>query len=115
MSTEAGMDLTVAIEPAGGTGQHAGPHQTFSNPLKARLVDRRSGLPVADATVTFAWLATTQQVLFEGGAPTVTVDTDSQGYAQTPPLVAGDATGTASFTVTAEGAAPKHFEVTVDH
>ncbi|MBL1089895.1 Ig domain-containing protein [Streptomyces sp. NPDC001739] len=115
MNAEAGTDLTVAIEPAGGTGQHAGPHETFSDPLKARLVDRRSGLPVTDAAVTFAWLSTTQQVLFEGGETTVTVDTDSQGYAQTPPLVAGDAAGTASFTVTAEGAAPQHFEVTVDH
>ncbi|MEU9112675.1 Ig domain-containing protein [Streptomyces sp. NPDC048483] len=114
MSANPGSAQTLAIEPAGGTGQHAGPYQTFAHPLKARLVDIRTGTAIADSTVTFSWDSTTQQALFEGDERTVTAQTDAKGYAQTPPVVAGDAAGTATFVVTAEGAAPEQFEVTVD-
>ncbi|MFI9045513.1 Ig domain-containing protein [Streptomyces sp. NPDC053427] len=114
MRANAGLSRTLTIQSAGGTGQHARTRQTFAQPLKARLVDMRTGTPVSDAPVTFSWEAMTQQVLFEGDRTNVTESTDAQGYAQTPPLVAGDAAGTATFLVTAEGAAPEEFEVTVD-
>ncbi len=114
MSAKAGSDRTLAIQPAGGTGQHAGHHQTFAHPLKIRLVNRGTADAVAGERVTFVWDAMSQQVLFEGDESVVTVRTDAQGYAQTPPLVAGDAAGTATFTVTAEGASPEQLEVTVD-
>ncbi|MFF4952208.1 Ig domain-containing protein [Streptomyces chattanoogensis] len=114
MSAKAGSGQLLAIRPAGGTGQHARPHQTFAHPLKARLVDTRTDIPVADSEVTFVWDSMSQQALFEGDETTVTAHTDAQGYAETPPLVAGDAAGTATFTVIAEGAAPEQFEVTVD-
>ncbi|MGD3111174.1 Ig domain-containing protein [Streptomyces sp. YGL11-2] len=115
MSAEAGWGWARAIQPAGGTGQHAGPHETFAHPLKARIVDSQRHAPVADVAVTFSWDAMSQQALFEGDEATAQVRTDTQGYAQSPRLVAGDAAGTAVFTVTAEGAAPERFEVTVDH
>ncbi|MFJ9412985.1 Ig domain-containing protein [Streptomyces sp. NPDC101227] len=114
MRAKAGSDHTLTIQPAGGTGQHARPHQTFAQPLKVRLVDSRTGNPVSDAPVTFSWEAMTQQALFEGDRTNVTAPTDAQGYAQTPPLVAGDAAGTVTFLVTAEGAVSEEFEVTVD-
>ncbi|MGW1378389.1 Ig domain-containing protein [Streptomyces sp. NPDC002446] len=114
MRAEAGSARTLVIEPAGGTGQHAGRLETFAQPLRARLVDPGSGTPVSDAEVTFSWVSTSQQVLFEGDERTVSVRTDRDGYARTPPLVAGDADGTAVFTVTAAGAEPVDFEAMVD-
>ncbi|MEU5208626.1 Ig domain-containing protein [Streptomyces sp. NPDC020742] len=114
MSAQAGSARTLAIRSAGGTGQHAGRGETFAEPLTARLVDVGSGRPVAGAPVTFSWVSTTQQVLFAGDERTVTVPTDDRGCARTPPLVASDAEGSATFIVTAEGAAPEEFEVTVD-
>ncbi|MEW1655022.1 MULTISPECIES: Ig domain-containing protein [unclassified Streptomyces] len=118
MSAEAGQGRWYTIQPAGGSGQHAGTHQTFPHPLKARVVDVQDQKPVAELPVTFAWDTMSQQALFEDGASgesTVTVLTDPQGYAETPRLMAGDAAGTATFTVTAPGAPPVHFEITVDH
>lgn len=114
MSAEAGSARTLVIQPAGGTGQHAGRLETFAQPLMARLVDSGSRRPVSGAEVTFSWVSTSQQALFEGDERTVTARTDVDGYAQTPPLVAGDADGLATFTVTAAGATPEQFEVTVD-
>ncbi|WP_274917679.1 Ig domain-containing protein [Streptomyces sp. WZ-12] len=118
MSAEAGHGRTYTIQPAGGTEQHAGHHQTFPHPLKARVVDSQNQKPVAEVPVTFAWDSMSQQALFEDGGsgePTVTVLTDPQGYAETPRLIAGDAAGTATFTVTAPGARPAHIEITVNH
>ncbi|WP_189302563.1 Ig domain-containing protein [Streptomyces albospinus] len=114
MGAEAGWGWARAVQPAGGTGQHAGPHETFTHPLKARVVDRQQHAPVADVPVTFCWDSMSQQALFEGGEATAQARTDAQGYAESPRLVAGDAAGTAGFTVTTEGAAPERFEVTVD-
>ncbi|MFF7409480.1 Ig domain-containing protein [Streptomyces lydicus] len=113
MSAEAGSARKLVIQPAGGIGQHAGRLQTFAEPLTARLVDAGTGDRVSGVPVTFSWVSTTQQVLFEENEITVTVPTDRQGFARTPALVAGDVDGTATFTVTAEGAEPAHFEVTV--
>ncbi|UQA90593.1 Ig domain-containing protein [Streptomyces halobius] len=114
MSAAAGSARTLVIQPTGGTGQHARPHETFAQPLTARLVDRDSHMPVSGAEVTFSWVSTSQQVLFEGDEITVAVRTDADGSAQTPPLVAGDVDGIAIFNVTAAGAAPEQFQVTVD-
>ncbi|MFF4603404.1 Ig domain-containing protein [Streptomyces sp. NPDC001339] len=114
MNARAGSVQALTIQPAGGAGQHAGRLEAFADPLKARLVDSNSLRPVPGAEVTFCWTSTSQQALFEGDEIAVTVRTDAGGYAETPPLVAGDAAGTALFTVTAEGAAPEEFEVTVD-
>ncbi|WP_382464822.1 Ig domain-containing protein [Streptomyces noursei] len=105
---------TYMILPAGGTGQHAVHHGTFAHPLKARVVDSEDRTPVTELPVTFAWDTMSQQALFEGAQETVTVLTDPQGYAETPPLVAGDAAGTASFAVTAAGAPPVRVDITVD-
>ncbi|MER6052923.1 Ig domain-containing protein [Streptomyces sp. NPDC001793] len=115
MSTEAGHGRThYTIQPAGGTGQHAEHHKTFSHRLKARVLDDEDHKPVAELPVTFAWDSMSQQALFEGRRQAVTVLTDPQGYAESPPLTAGDAAGTATFTVTAAGAPPAHFEIMVD-
>ncbi|AJC53486.1 MULTISPECIES: hypothetical protein [Streptomyces] len=114
MSTEAGYGRTYAIQPAGGIGQHAGHHQTFPHTLKARVVDIQDQAPVAELPVTFVWDSMSQQALFEGGEISVTVLTDPQGYAESPRLTAGDAAGTATFTITAAGAPPAHVEIMVD-
>ncbi|MEU7638818.1 Ig domain-containing protein [Streptomyces sp. NPDC039016] len=115
MSAEADHGgTTYTIQPAGGTGQHTGHHQTFPHRLKARVVDSHDQKPVTELPVTFAWDSLSQQALFEGDRATVTVLTDPQGYAETPRLEAGDAAGTAAFTVTAAGAPPVHVEITVD-
>ncbi|MFE0192667.1 Ig domain-containing protein [Streptomyces sp. NPDC059008] len=114
MSAESGSAQTLVIQPTGGTGQHAGRRDTFAQPLTARLVDSGSRRPVSDAEVTFAWVSTSEQALFEGERQTITVRTDDDGYARTSPLVAGDSDGVAVFIVTAAGAAPEQVEVTVD-
>ncbi|MEU9123127.1 Ig domain-containing protein [Streptomyces sp. NPDC048506] len=114
MSARAGSVQALTIQPAGGAGQHAGRSEAFPQPLKVRLVERNSLRPVSGAEVTFCWASMSQQALFEGDESAVTVRTDAGGYAQTPLLMAGDAVGTALFTVTAEGADPEELEITVD-
>lgn len=114
MSAKAGSVQALTIQPAGGAGQHAGRSEPFAHPLKVRLVDSNSLRPVSDTEVTFCWTSTSQQALFEGDRIAVTVSTNAAGYAETPLLMAGDAAGEALFIVTAEGAAPEEFGITVD-
>ncbi|MCK7625291.1 Ig domain-containing protein [Streptomyces sp. RS10V-4] len=114
MSAEAGSGRAYTIQPAGGTGQHTGPHETFPYPLKARVVDQDQS-PVAGLPVTFTWDAMGEQALFDGVDSTVTVLTDPDGYAETPALVAGDAAGTVTFTALAEGAPPVTLQIAVAH
>ncbi|KUL35592.1 Ig domain-containing protein [Streptomyces sp. NRRL F-4489] len=114
MSAEAGHGRAYTIQPAGSTGQRACPHEVFPYPLKVRVVDEDQS-PVAGVPVTFTWDAMGEQALFDGVDTTVTVLTDPEGYAETPTLVAGDAAGTAAFTVTAADAPPLKVEVAVAH
>jgi hypothetical protein len=93
----------VAADPsvlvvAGGSGQRAFARETFE-PLAVRVRDQY-GNPVAGKTVRFALPEEGPSGEFEGGGRTAEVQTDGDGNATSPPILASDETGSWQATAT---------------
>ncbi len=75
----------------------------YPQPLFATVVKRGAG-PVSGVPVTFSLPTTGARATFAGGATTVTVTTNADGYAEAPPMTAGNTVGAFEARVSAEGA-----------
>jgi hypothetical protein len=97
------------VTPTGGSGQTAMVGTAFAAPLTATVTD--GGAPIAGASVTFTAPATEPSATFPGGAGSVTVTTDTDGVATSPPVTAGRMAGGFAITATA-GTATADFALT---
>jgi hypothetical protein len=108
-SVSAAPSLSPSVPPGttvtamGGATQSAMVGTVFPSALAARVT--ANGAPVPGAPVTFAAPAVDPTARFPGGAGQITVTTDGNGVAASPPLTAGPKSGTYAVTAVTDGAA----------
>lgn len=101
------MDATapaLTLQKVSGDGQSAAVGQTFAQSLRIKLVDSL-GSGVAGRAVTFVLPSSGASALFTGSAQQFQTQTDADGFANSPSLVANSAEGNYQVMVTAAGAA----------
>ena len=101
---------TAKIAVISGNKQRARVGTYFSCRLRVRVVTA-AGRPAEGVEVKFAAPSTGARATF-GGRTTVTVRTDSRGYATSPRLKAGKTAGTYPVKVTAHGFGTAAFKLT---
>jgi hypothetical protein len=101
---------TVTIQ--GGNQQSAVIHTVFADPLVLRVHDH-TNVGIAGAAVTFIVPDSGASALFAGGQTRITVTTDADGVAHSPPLTANGTVGTYNVRAeVAEVAEPVQFTLT---
>lgn len=100
----------LTLQAVSGGGQLATVGQTFANTLRVKLADSQ-GAGIAGRLITFTLPVQWRQRLVWGGALQYQVQTDANGFANSPSLVANNVEGPFVAVVAAAGAAdPVQFE-----
>lgn len=105
--------LPAALAPTGPLDETATVTGRYAQPLQTRVTDA-NGNPVPGASVSFTVAAsdTGAAASFLGGTSQASEQTDANGFATAPPLVAGKTAGTFTVTVSSGGAQPLDYTLT---
>ena len=94
----------LTLQAVSGGGQLATVGQTYANILRVKLADSQ-GVGIAGRAITFTLPSNGASASFAGGALQYQVQTDANGFANSPSLVANNVEGPFVAVVTAAGAA----------